>query len=158
MTDHGGDLREFERSLPMALMRARESVMRYFRPSLDDHELTEQQWRVLRALNGSDQALSVGELAGRTNLLGPSLSRMLVGLDERGLVRRQPGADDARRAEVSITDAGVTLVATIAPTSEARYRQIEAELGNADLEHLYRLLEKVASLEGPVDIADADQP
>src|SRR6266849_5130597 len=43
-------MREFSRSLPMSLLRAREAVMRHFRPSLRDHGLTEQQWRILRAL------------------------------------------------------------------------------------------------------------
>ena len=43
-------MREFSRSLPMSLLRAREAVMRQFRPSLREHGLTEQQWRILRAL------------------------------------------------------------------------------------------------------------
>src|SRR5208283_3623306 len=43
-------MREFSRSLPMSLLRAREAVMRHFRPSLRRHGLTEQQWRILRAL------------------------------------------------------------------------------------------------------------
>jgi hypothetical protein len=38
-------MREFSRSLPMSLLRAREAVMRQFRPSLRDHGLTEQQSR-----------------------------------------------------------------------------------------------------------------
>ncbi len=45
-------MREFSRSLPMSLLRAREAVMRQFRPSLRNHGLTEQQWRILRALDG----------------------------------------------------------------------------------------------------------
>ena len=35
-------MREFSRSLPMSLLRAREAVMRQFRPSLRNHGLTEQ--------------------------------------------------------------------------------------------------------------------
>ncbi len=45
-------MRAFSSSLPMALLRAREAVMRRFRPGLRDHGVTEQQWRVLRALAG----------------------------------------------------------------------------------------------------------
>ena len=85
--DVGVGIRGFDRSLPMALMRAREAVMRHFRPSLAEHDLTEQQWRVLRALEDADTALSVGELAERTYLLGPSLSRMLALLDDREIGR-----------------------------------------------------------------------
>ena len=43
-------MRTFSQSLPMALLRAREAVMRRFRPGLRCHGVTEQQWRVLRAL------------------------------------------------------------------------------------------------------------
>jgi hypothetical protein len=44
-------LRDFSKSLPMALMRTREAVMKRFRPSLRHHDITEQQCRVLRALD-----------------------------------------------------------------------------------------------------------
>ena len=40
-------MRPFERSLPMALMRAREASMRMFRPMLGQHGLTEQHIRTL---------------------------------------------------------------------------------------------------------------
>jgi homoprotocatechuate degradation regulator HpaR len=139
-------IRGFDRSLPMTLMRAREAVMRQFRPSLAEHDLTEQQWRVLRALHGADAALSVGELAERTYLLGPSLSRMLVSLDDRGLIARTSVPGDARRAEITITSRGIGLVAEIAPRSETAYADIERRLGAGELEQLYVLLEKVARL------------
>ena len=46
-----GRLRNVSRSLPVALLRTREAVMRQFRPVLRSVDLTEQQWRVLRALD-----------------------------------------------------------------------------------------------------------
>ena len=55
-------MRDFSRSLPMSLLRAREAVMRQFRPSLRQHGLTEQQWRILRAL-AAIEAVEVTELA-----------------------------------------------------------------------------------------------
>jgi len=137
-------LRTFEQSLPMALMRARESVMRYFRPVLAEHDLTEQQWRVLRALRDADAPVSVGELAASTFLLGPSLSRMLVSLDERGLIERAAAAD-ARRAEISISVDGRALVSEIAPSSEQAYGRIDALLDPGELDVLYALLAKLSS-------------
>lgn len=139
-------IREFERSLPMALLRARESVMRRFRPILAGHELTEQQWRVLRALVDADGPVSVGELAERTFLLGPSLSRMLVTLDERRLIVRTPGIGDARRADITISDDGIDLVARIAPESEAAYERIADALDDGELDQLYGLLARLAAL------------
>ena len=140
------NLRSFDESLPMALMRAREAVMRRFRPVLTEHDLTEQQWRVLRALVDADVPLTVGELAEQTFLLGPSLSRMLVTLTDRGLVTRSIDAADARRSKIAIGRRGRALVATIAPGSEMVYDEITAQLGPADLAHLYALLRRTAEL------------
>src|SRR3954447_747537 len=76
-------MREFSRSLPMSLLRAREAVMRQFRPSLRNHGLTEQQWRILRALGAVD-AIEVTDLARVAFFLGPSLSRILRDLKRVG--------------------------------------------------------------------------
>src|SRR5437660_8042604 len=88
-------MREFSRSLPMSLLRAREAVMRQFRPSLRRHDLTEQQWRIMRALASID-AIEVTELARTAFLLGPSLSRILRDLDARGLIERKTAKTDLR--------------------------------------------------------------
>jgi homoprotocatechuate degradation regulator HpaR len=138
-------MRQFSRSLPMALMRAREAVMCEFRPTLALHDVTEQQWRVLRALVDQDGGLGVGELADRTFLLGPSVSRILAALEARGLVCRSTVDHDGRRALIAATPAGIELYETISPASEATYRQVEDRFGVDDLEHLYELLDRLAA-------------
>jgi homoprotocatechuate degradation regulator HpaR len=130
----------------MALMRAREAIMRRFRAILGEHDVTEQQWRVLRALADVDGSLTAGELADRTFLLGPSLSRMLVTLDERGLIRRSTDAVDGRRSQIAISAPGRRLVGAIAPHSEMVYDEISAQLGSEDLERLYDLLRRTAAI------------
>src|SRR5258707_12488907 len=91
-----GPMREFSRSLPMSLLRAREAVMRHFRASLRQHGLTEQQWRILRALASVD-TIEVTELARMAFLLAPSLSRILRGLEARHLIERRVAKADLRR-------------------------------------------------------------
>src|SRR5437588_12426687 len=98
-------MREFSRSVPMSLLRAREAVMRQFRPSLRDHGLTEQQWRILRALASVD-TIEVTELARVAFLLGPSLSRILRDLEARQLIQRRVVKADQRRDLVSISARG----------------------------------------------------
>jgi homoprotocatechuate degradation regulator HpaR len=137
----------FERSLPMALMRAREAVMAQFRPTLSEHGLTEQQWRVLRALDAHDGTMSVGALAERTCLLGPSVSRMLPTLQRRELIVRRLDRGDARRTEVAIAPAGRALVAQVGPLSEAVYGDIEEAFGRDELGQLHRLLDRLAELD-----------
>src|ERR1700738_4830347 len=108
-------MREFSRSLPMSLLRAREAVMRHFRASLRDHGLTEQQWRILRALNAID-AIEVTELARAAFLLGPSLSRILRDLEARKLIERKTAKTDLRRGVVSISEKGLRLMEVVAPS------------------------------------------
>ena len=120
--------------------------MRRFRPILGEHDLTEQQWRVLRALADNDESLTVGDLVDRTFLLGPSLSRMLVALTERGLITRSADAGDGRRSKIAISALGQRLVTSIAPHSEMVYDEISEQLGSHDLDRLYELLRRTAEL------------
>ena len=138
-------MRPFERSLPMALLRAREASMRAFRPILAEHDLTEQQWRVLRALAETPEGLEVGDIATATFLLGPSLSRILANLEARGLIVRTPVPHDARRARISPTEGAVDLVRRVAPRSEDAYRHIESRFGADRLAELIDLLDDLAA-------------
>lgn len=150
------EIRSFEQSLPMALLRAREAAMRMFRPMLAEHDLSEQQWRVLRALHAGG-SLEVGELAEATFLLGPSLSRILARLDADGLVERATVAHDQRRSCISLTNTGSAMVAEVAPRSEALYAQIEATVGADKMTELFDLLSLVETMtpEDPQRLASA---
>jgi len=138
-------LRPFERSLPMALMRAREAVMREFRPRLATHELTEQQWRVLRALNTQEAPLTTRELSEMTFLLSPSLSRITANLANRGLLNRDANPSDQRSSLLSLSHDGKVLLSAMAANSESGYRAIEESFGQDRLELLYNLLDDLAA-------------
>lgn len=132
-------MRDFSLSLPMSLLRARESVMRHFRSSLRVHGLTEQQWRILRALSTNDE-MEVAELAGVAYLLGPSLSRILRDLELRRLIRRRLVKADLRRSIVAITSKGLQLIDEVAPSSEAIYAEIAKRFGVRKLAELQAML------------------
>jgi homoprotocatechuate degradation regulator HpaR len=149
-------MREFSRSLPMSLLRAREAVMRQFRPSLRNHGLTEQQWRILRALS-SVAEIEVTELAHVAFLLGPSLSRILRDLEARQLIERRAAETDARRAVVSISAKGLKLIEAVAPTSEAIYAEITQRYGARKLAELHDMLGALeAALAGMTFGDDSD--
>src|SRR5580698_1196854 len=141
-------MRDFSKSLPMSLLRAREAVMRQFRPSLRRHGLTEQQWRILRALSAVE-AIEVTELARTAFLLGPSLSRILRDLEARQLIERKTAETDLRRGVVSISEKGVKLMEVVAPSSEAIYAAITRRYGVRKLAALQDMLGALeASLAG----------
>lgn len=143
-------LRPLRRSLPMTLLRAREAVMERFRAMLRDNGLTEQQWRVIRVL-AEREPLEVSDLAARSFLRPPSLSRILKFLADRRLVTRRALNADQRRHAVSLTAAGRRLFERVAPCSEAIYRDLEDAFGEKNLERLYALLrdlEQTLTAEG----------
>jgi homoprotocatechuate degradation regulator HpaR len=145
-------MREFSRSLPMSLLRAREAVMRLFRPSLRSHGLTEQQWRILRALASID-AIEVTELARVAFLLGPSLSRILRDLEARHLIERRTAKADLRRGVVSISAKGLRLIEAVAPSSEAIYAAMTRRYGARKLAELQDMLH---ALEGSLSELSVD--
>ena len=75
----------------MALLRTREAVMCLFRPGLRGRGVTEQQWRILRALAHTGP-MEVTELAEATFLLGPSLSRILPDMAVKVTFLRDTGS------------------------------------------------------------------
>lgn len=143
------ELRGFRHSLPMELLKAREAAMARFRPLLKEWGFTEQQWRVIRALADSEP-MDAGQLASRSLLLAPSLTRILRYLESKGIVRRSVDGGDQRRQIVSLTASGRQRFEEAAPDSEAAYAQIESDFGRERLELLYRLLAEFhTSMEGP---------
>jgi homoprotocatechuate degradation regulator HpaR len=146
-------MRDFSRSLPMSLLRAREAVMRQFRPSLRRHGLTEQQWRILRALSAVE-AIEVTELARTAFLLGPSLSRILRDLEARQLIERRTAKVDLRRGVVSISQKGLKLIELIAPTSEFIYAAITRRYGAQKLAELQNMLAALESSLAALEVTD----
>jgi homoprotocatechuate degradation regulator HpaR len=126
----------------MSLLLAREAVMNRFRSSLHLFNITEQQWRVLRALNAVSE-IEVTELANATSLLAPSLSRILRDLEARKLVVRRRAPDDHRRALISISPSGLTLIDAVAPYSEEIYAEVTETFGADKMETLQALLKEL---------------
>ena len=137
-------LRNFSRSLPMVLLRARETVMERFRPNLRAHNLTDQQWRILRALFDQGKK-DLGELSNMCCILKPSITRIIRSMEERSLLKRSVDNYDQRRTIVSITTIGRDLISVVGPNSEAIYQDIASALGTNELEDLYSKLDTLMS-------------
>ena len=140
------------RNLPRLLLEAREAVMQHTRPSLREHGLSDQQWRVLRVLGEhADEAAGVetGRVAREAYLLGPSLTGVLTRMERDGWIERQRCPQDARRTVVRATAAGLAKVQALSQTIEAHYVWMEQQLGKTRLTALYDLLDKLIALEVP---------
>ncbi len=133
------------RSLPIALLRAREAVMARFRPMLAGHDVTEQQWRVLRVLAESGE-LDASDLAGRASILAPSLTRILRSLEERKLIHRRRDDGDGRRSWLSLAPDGSRLIEKVTPQAGVIYAEIEARFGKERIEALLDMLDELVVL------------
>ncbi len=134
------------RSLPIALLRARERVMGPIRKLLSDVDLTEQQWRVLRVVQESD-GIDPTEIADQACLLLPSLTRILQKLDEKGLISRERDKVDRRRQIIRITAAGEKIIEANIAASIAIVDRTREKMGEERYEALLDLLNDLDEIE-----------
>ena len=147
-TGHGGKeagLRSTSRSLPFALIRAREKVMAPIREMLADSGITEQQWRILRVLSefGPQDGTLLSE---RTSLLPSSQTRIVQSMLERGYLTRTANDSDRRRQTVAITPAGQAIIDNHIEEAQVIAARFQEILGEDDLERLLEILAKLDDL------------
>ena len=135
--------KDTRRSLPMALLRAREAVMDQFRPMLARHDVSEQQWRVIRVVAEAGR-LDATEVAARASILAPSLTRIIRALELRKLIKRRKDAGDGRRVMLEITLEGSALIDRANTESLIIYKKIATKFGKVKLEALLDLLEELS--------------
>lgn len=126
-------------SLPILLLRAREKAISYVRPVLADLDLTEQQWRVIRALY-TQESLNTQQLAEATCILGPSLSRILARLDTDGVIIRKSDASDQRVVNIRLSAKGKRVHQRIFKNITKQYEQFSNDFGAAKVAKLNTLL------------------
>jgi homoprotocatechuate degradation regulator HpaR len=134
-------IRRFNESLPMLLLRAREVAMGHFRPILQAHGITEQQWRALRALDELGELTAAG-LAKECAILAPSMTRIIRRLSSDGLVLANRSRDDQRELRLKISAKGKRLVDRVGPEIEAAYAEIRDQMQPTHMVELYRELQR----------------
>lgn len=128
------------RSLPIALIRAREGVMAPIRDMLSETGITEQQWRVLRVL-AEHGSLDVSTLADQASLLYPSLTRIANTMRKKGLLTQEQSAQDRRRQLVTITAQGQKIIDDNSAQAAQIVRGFKDTMGEAQYEQLLDLLQ-----------------
>jgi len=133
-------------SLTLTLLQAREATMAFFRPLLNEHDLTEQQWRVIRILRRQGE-LESHQLAQLACILKPSMTGVLARLERDGIVRRRKSAEDQRRVFVALTELGQQRFVDMSGGMESNYLRIQEQFGEEQLEQLMTLLEKLKGIK-----------
>ncbi len=128
------------RSLPQLFLKARESLMSHFKPVLNHFGLTEQQWRILRALDQRAE-LEPREICDLCQILSPSMAGVLARMEQMALIERNRMEGDQRRVLVRLAPKGHALIDEMAPLIELQYRYIEKALGKPVFDELTQVLE-----------------
>jgi homoprotocatechuate degradation regulator HpaR len=134
-------LRTHRRHLALELLATRERFMLHFRPILASHDITEQQWRIVRALAAAGE-MAPGEIAQRCVILKPSLTGILTRMEELGWVARLSHAADQRRSVVRLTTSGRVLHRKINREVEAAHTAIVTALGKDEFDALHAALDR----------------
>jgi homoprotocatechuate degradation regulator HpaR len=114
--------------------------MSRFRPVLNQHGVTEQQWRILRVLLDED-GLEPRQLCERCLISSPSIAGVLMRMEEAGLIKRERMEHDQRRVKVTVTAATKKLGKSIAPIIEREYLELEKKVGVKQLQQVYDTLD-----------------
>jgi DNA-binding MarR family transcriptional regulator len=130
---------DLERALPFLIARAGMRMGQAFSKELKRFQLSLTEWRVCVALHHKPhQRLS--ELASHTSTEPSTLSRVVDGLLQRGLLVRDRSDEDGRALALSLTDAGRDLTLRIIPLAQLYERVSLSGLSNAQADALRDML------------------
>lgn len=128
------------------ILRTAAYVRRFGMRVFEQHDITNQQYNVLRILRGADPGgLPTLDIAERMIERTPGITRLLDRLETKKLVRRERPSDDRRQVLCYITPAGLTLLRELdAPLKEQASQALRA-LAPPELNGLIRLLTLIRS-------------
>lgn len=106
-------------------------------------DITQQQYNVLRILRGKkNQPATCGEVKQVMLDKNPDLSRLSDRLLAKGLIQREVNPNNRREVELTITQKGLQLIASIEPPLKEALR-LENALTNEEATQLSQLLDKM---------------
>lgn len=133
------------RNLPQLFLQARERLMTHFRPMFHHFGLTEQQWRVMRALDEYGE-LEPWQLCEVCHFHSSSMAGILARMTEMKLIVRHPVPEDQRRLHIALSSKGDGLVQDMAPLIDKQYRHLEQALG-VNMEQMFDTLESFIAVD-----------
>lgn len=140
------------RETPIGLQLAHTSktVSRAFSDALAEVGGSVPIWLILTSLMGETWSAQ-HHLARALRIEGPTLTRHLDGMEAAGLIVRARERNDRRAVRVELTDAGRARHAELRQAVMGFNRRLTSGLGDAELEALRGLLERLEANVRPTD-------
>lgn len=128
----------------IGVLRTADAFRRRLAAVFEPHDLTSQQYNVLRILRGArPEALPTMEIAERMMEKTPGITRLIDRLEAKGLVERQRGSDDRRCVRCAITPPGLELLARLDEPVTRADEELVAALSREEARRLVALLDRV---------------
>ncbi|HEU5040891.1 MAG TPA: MarR family transcriptional regulator [Gemmatimonadales bacterium] len=147
----GKPFQSLEQEVFLEVLRTGHALVHDLVELLRPHGLTQPQYNVLRILRGAGAAgLPTGEVGARmVASREPDVTRLLVRMEERGLLERERRSDNRRVVTARITKQGLRVLAVLdRPVAEMHIAQLR-HMGRRELGQLAELLERARREEGP---------
>lgn len=104
--------------------------------------ITIPEWRVIAVLGGGE-TLSAGEIAQRTAMDKVQVSRAISRMLDSGLILRESGATDRRKAQLTLTPKALAIYTEIVPLALDYERELTGALTEEEMGQLDGLLAKL---------------
>ena len=147
---------KFLDSLPIILSRTLDGVMPVYRALFQEHAITDQQWRVMRAL-WEQKHLTSKQISEITLLPSPSLVGILDRLEKKGFVGRLRSIEDRRLVYIVPTQAGRKLQELMLPKIEQIHDRFMHQVTPDEWGELNRILDKLNEYKTTSVIASGNE-
>jgi DNA-binding MarR family transcriptional regulator len=116
------------------------------------------EWRVLMLLNDKSPS-AVGELARRSVAKMPTLTRVLIRMENNGLVVRRASSGDKRFVQVSLTPKAVKTLKVVQVIGQRVFERALENIDGAEAAALTSVLKRIRINLGksPYEVSDASQ-
>lgn len=119
--------------------------MEQFQPIFKANGITEQQWRVIRALQEMGES-NAQDLAKASDVLSPSLSRIISYLESNDLIIKSVLPEDLRAYKIELSPKGNALCTEIGRSVDKVYGDIKRQFCPEKYAELYALLHELTAL------------
>ena len=131
----------------LAILKTADVLRREFARRLEPHEITPQQYNVLRILRGAGTAgMPTLEIGERLIEDTPGMTRLLDRLESKQLVRRARCKHDRRQVLCHLSEAGQQILEALDPLASSAEDAMAGYLSEAEAESLVELLERIREI------------